>query len=70
MRERGSGHAAVVLGRHYGGFFAGGVGDDLLHVFVAALGRFPVGVAEGFGDGEDVEIVEEGLVRVFIRGGG
>lgn len=67
--EGGDG-AAVVDRRHEGCFFANCFTEDGLDVFIAPLVGLPVVIAEGFGNGMDVELVDESLVGVCFGGGG
>ena len=62
--------AAVVLRREHRGFFAGGLAKDLLDVFVAPLGGFPMRITKGSGLEGEVKGVEELLVGVVDGGRG
>ena len=57
MGKSRCGGAAVVLSRHDGGFFPGGIGDDLLDVLVATLRGLPMWVSERFRDLINVELI-------------
>ncbi|KFY62292.1 hypothetical protein V496_04657 [Pseudogymnoascus sp. VKM F-4515 (FW-2607)] len=68
VAARGCGAAVVLRGHEGGGFFAGGVAENGLDVFVAALVGLPGGIAEVSRDVVDVELLDEGLVGCL--GGG
>lgn len=63
-----SGCAAVVLCCKKGLLFALSFGDDLFDRLVSTLRRLPVGIAEWLVDLVHVQLVEQGLVRVLVRG--
>lgn len=55
------------MGGHDGGFFARGIGDDLLDILITTLRRLPMRVTERLGDLVYVELVKESLMCVLVR---
>jgi hypothetical protein len=62
----GSYGAAIVLGRHKGGFFSDGIAKYGFDILVTTLVRFPVVISERLVNGMDVELVDEPLMGIGV----